>query len=106
MRSTTWSLTARIFIAVSLCRRSEFPAREAFMAAKGGQLPIPSTHTIIQGLRGHLDTQNITQPLGEDPTLPRRQLQSGATLVKRYHIQEVIGVGGMGSVYRARDLHF
>lgn len=53
-----------------------------------------------------MDTQNITQPLGSDPTLPRRQLQSGTTLVKRYHIQEVIGVGGMGSVYRARDLHF
>lgn len=51
-----------------------------------------------------MDTQNIAQPLGGD--LPRRQLQSGTTLVKRYHIQEVIGVGGMGSVYRARDLHF
>jgi len=37
---------------------------------------------------------------------PRRQLESGATLFKRYLIQEVIGVGGMGSVYRARDLHF
>ncbi|HEX2697971.1 MAG TPA: serine/threonine-protein kinase [Anaerolineales bacterium] len=48
----------------------------------------------------------MTQPLGNDPTLPRRQLQSGTTLVKRYDIQEVIGVGGMGSVYRARDLHF
>ena len=53
-----------------------------------------------------MDTQNIAQPLGSDPTVPRRQLQSGTTLVKRYHIQEVIGVGGMGSVYRARDLHF
>ena len=38
--------------------------------------------------------------------LPRRQLESGATLLKRYLIQDVIGVGGMGSVYRARDLHF
>lgn len=27
-------------------------------------------------------------------------------LVNRYVVQDVIGVGGMGSVYRARDLHF
>ena len=39
-------------------------------------------------------------------TTPERQLESGNVLVNRYLIQEVIGVGGMGSVYRARDLHF
>ena len=33
-------------------------------------------------------------------------LQPGATLQNRYQIQGVLGVGGMGSVYRARDLRF
>ncbi len=37
---------------------------------------------------------------------PDQHLQTGATLVERYLIQETVGVGGMGAVYRARDLHF
>jgi len=33
-------------------------------------------------------------------------LKQGITLVNRYFIKGIIGVGGMGAVYRARDLHF
>lgn len=33
-------------------------------------------------------------------------LQPGTTLANRYLIQGIVGVGGMGAVYSARDLHF
>ena len=45
--------------------------------------------------------------MNDDDSRPvHQQLQPGVTLSERYLIQEVIGIGGMGSVYRARDLHF
>lgn len=56
-----------------------------------------------------METRNITSPIGSGQgsgEQPRQQLQPGVTLVNRYSIQDVIGIGGMGSVYRARDLHF
>lgn len=52
-----------------------------------------------------LDTHRITQNT-EGGTGPYKQLPTGSVLVDRYLIQDVIGIGGMGSVYRARDLHF
>lgn len=57
-----------------------------------------------------METRRITSSIGSDGSgksdSPRQQLLSGVTLVNRYSVQDVIGVGGMGSVYRARDLHF
>jgi eukaryotic-like serine/threonine-protein kinase len=54
-----------------------------------------------------LETHRITQNLDpNDNRGPGEQLHPGATLGERYLIQGVIGVGGMGAVYRARDMHF
>ena len=59
--------------------------------------------------RSELETRifpELSDDRGDQGSSPPRQLQAGVTLAKRYAIQEVIGVGGMGSVYRARDMHF
>ncbi len=54
-----------------------------------------------------METQQIQLPSNSgDRRTDTGQLQPGTNLVNRYLIQEVIGIGGMGSVYRARDLHF
>jgi len=50
-------------------------------------------------------TRSVTQKL-EGNTGTFMQLSSGTLLVDRYQVQDVIGIGGMGSVYRARDMHF
>lgn len=56
-------------------------------------------------LEDALETQRMTHNLPKGQT-PAKQLQPGTILIDRYAIQEVVGLGGMGSVYRARDLHF
>ncbi len=53
-----------------------------------------------------LDNPQTRQNFDDSPLPTSKQLQNGTVLVGRYEIQTVIGVGGMGSVYRARDLHF
>ena len=54
-----------------------------------------------------LETNRINTEGFKTKTLPAgQQLQPGTSLVNRYLIQGVVGVGGMGAVYRARDMHF
>src|SRR5512144_3262555 len=54
-----------------------------------------------------LETQQITQNFEPQPTQGfDNQLRPGTTLINRYLIQGATGIGGMGAVYRARDMHF
>lgn len=52
-------------------------------------------------------TDHTTRHLGPDSAKgPGVQLKPGQVLMDRYEIQDIIGVGGMGTVYRARDTNF
>src|SRR5574339_442519 len=80
------------------------------MLSTFGRLSNIRQQTIIDKIRRTtLETRifpELSDDQGDQGSPPPRQLQAGVTLARRYSIQEVIGIGGMGSVYRARDMHF
>jgi eukaryotic-like serine/threonine-protein kinase len=51
-------------------------------------------------------TTHINQPNQNALSVPDSSLQPSQVLQSRYRILGIIGIGGMGAVYQARDLHF
>ena len=67
---------------------------------------IPKLSNIFLTLRYTLSENQSTRDLEIPEESEFSHLEKGSLLEKRYEIQQIVGVGGMGAVYRARDKNF
>jgi serine/threonine protein kinase len=81
-----------------------FPYQNAWAFAPSGLRTFQPTINPDHG-GANLENQTTTRNLIDEHN-PNEQLTPGIALAGRYLVEQVIGVGGMGAVYRARDLHF
>ncbi|WP_256361202.1 serine/threonine-protein kinase, partial [Methylomonas koyamae] len=64
--------------------------------------PIAAEPTSLQTQAPTMTTESLLQ--GLDPSQPQAELTVGCTLKNRFVLEELLGVGGMGMVFKATDL--
>ncbi|OHX37793.1 serine/threonine protein kinase [Methylomonas sp. LWB] len=71
-------------------------------ATRVGETVVPEAAPASTTKTPTLNTESLLQ--GLDPSLPRTDLVVGDTVKKRFVLEELLGVGGMGMVFKATDL--